>query len=103
MVDAFPPRHWTIGRLEAAVAIFDRASSAVQGPLVVFFPPEVVSLVDPWMMLDIGNGRVRLFIPGQPPPMQEPADSLLVEIVLHDMWLPEARSLLLREAGYAGE
>lgn len=99
----FPPRHWTIERLESAIAIFDRASASVRGPLVAFFPPEVISLVDPWMMLDIGNGRVRLFIPGKPPPMEEPADSLLVEIAIHEMWLPDARDLLLHEAGYAGE
>ena len=101
MTDAivFPPQHWTIEKLNAAVRLHDSVINTVQAPLVALFPPTIVSLVDGWMMLDIGNDRMRLFCRSGLV-VEEKADSVMFDIVLASDWLPDARRMLLTEAGY---
>lgn len=101
MTDAivFPPQYWTIEKLNAAVRLHDSVAHTVQATLVALFPPTIVSLVDGWMMLDIGNDRMRLFCRSGLV-VEEKADSVMFDIVLANDWLPDARRMLLTEAGY---
>lgn len=90
----FPPRHWTVDLVERAVADLGRGCTLVRF--------DVLSLVEPWMVLAVPDVGVRVFVPGESKPRLFGIGELyrFDELIL-TRWLPDARAWLLREAGYS--
>lgn len=99
----FPTPHWTVTAVEAAVAELDRLRAcrvSIHAADVV--RPEVLSAVEPWLVLAVPDAGVRVFVPGEGRPrLFVVGDAPALDDLVRKRWLPDARAWLLREAGYS--
>ena len=97
----FPPRHWTVEVVEDAVGRLDRyRANRVSIHAADVVRPDVLSLVEPWMVLSVPDAGARVFAPGEAPRLL-PTMSLDFDVLIRERWLPDARAWLTREAGYS--
>jgi hypothetical protein len=98
----FPPRHWTVEVVEDAVASLDRyRTNRVSIHAADIVRPEVLSSVEPWLVLAVPEVGARVFVPGEQKPRLLSTMSLDFDELIRVRWLPDARAWLLRESGYA--